>query len=503
MCVSPKKIYNRSNHWDEFKPLYLYVPCGKCEECRQQNRNDWFVRCFYEWSNNTENGHTFFYTLTYNNENLPTFCGRPCFSKRHIQLFIKRLRFVLDKTDTKLRYMVTSEYGELKGRSHYHALFFLNKYTNPYMFLKLVQECWSYGFVKTGDNVGIVNSYNGIQYVTKYVTKDFSHLHDFLDEIAPSYADRANKFIKRLNSLYGTNIDVRFSYRCSDRVLYYTLLRGSEQDYSFDELDEIKRIFLYFRRFITAVTPFHLQSTGLGLGMLHHKHVSFEHEYAMVMKSNCEIVKYRLPRYLRRKMWYDCVENEVDGKRNRYILNRAGKEHYLSLLPEKVAKTKLEYQSTLLNTDSKLVTKDVLDLVNSALDKMKFYNVQSLQHYLHHIDVDLEILAIYSQVFRDRCNFIDDLVLTDDYVKGHYVQIADFHLSSVSIYDFGKVYSLYSHETERLKYSTFNYHPFFTRYEEVLTIMESYSLSLRLLRSEAKIKEQELIKKAKQLILQL
>ena len=164
MCLSPRYITNRSLHWNLFQPLKLQVPCGKCEECKRSNRSDWFVRSYYEWLKSQTS--TYFYTLTYNNDNLPKFDGIACFRKKDLQDFLKRLRFRLDKYNVKLKYLITCEYGELRNRSDYHALFFLSKEINAYWFLRFVTDSWNYGFVKPGDNVGLVSSDLGIQYGT-------------------------------------------------------------------------------------------------------------------------------------------------------------------------------------------------------------------------------------------------------------------------------------------------------------------------------------------------
>ena len=81
MCLQPKYITNRCLHYDLYKPLKIQVPCGKCEECKNTIRNEWFTRCYYEWRRHQES--TFFYTLTYNNENLPKWNGIQHFSKQH------------------------------------------------------------------------------------------------------------------------------------------------------------------------------------------------------------------------------------------------------------------------------------------------------------------------------------------------------------------------------------------------------------------------------------
>lgn len=504
MCTSPRRILNRANHWDEHKPLYLEVPCGKCEECKQSNRNDWFCRCFYEWLSNRENGQSFYYTLTYNNDNLPHSMGVPCFSLRDLQLFLKRLRKCLSKRDTKLRYMITSEYGELYQRPHYHVLFFLDSYFNPYIFYRLIEQCWQKGFVKAGDNVGQITSYRGIKYVTKYVSKDFSHLGVFYDVVAPKLVSRANDFLHDMYRKYYNDTVKYFTlkYNKNSRVISLCC-HVDELDIPSFVADDYNRALRFLRRVLRNNSPFHIQSSGLGIGMMESKHVSFEKEYSLVMTSDMNITKYKLPRYLKRKMWYDCVENEKDGKRNRFVLNQKGKEHYLSMLSSKIEDTQLEYDNILLNSTKKVVTKEHLDLVNTVLDTMKFENVDSLCHYINNIDIDTHILAIYNYVFRWRCNFIDDLYLTDEYVKNHYMKIADFHLSSVSMYDFGKVYTLNSLEKERLKYSTFNYHPYFRLYEEISQILDAMIVANKIVSSDATVTEDKTTRKVRQLLLKL
>ena len=198
-CLHPKYITNRTLHYDLFKPLKIAVPCGKCEACKRANRSDWFIRAVYEWK---EHGcsNTFFYTLTYNNEHLPRFCGVPCFRKKDIQDFMKLLRVRLDKLDIKCKFLCTCEYGELRNRSHYHILIYLSKECNPYWLYRFIRDSWKNGFVMPGANVGLVNSYAGIQYVTKYVTKDFSHMDVILPRFAPAIFKRYYKLYNYLNA---------------------------------------------------------------------------------------------------------------------------------------------------------------------------------------------------------------------------------------------------------------------------------------------------------------
>lgn len=57
-----------------------------------------------------------FTTLTYSDDHLPV-----TLQKRHLQLFLKRLRRA---TDGKLRFFASGEYGERTQRPHYHAIIY-------------------------------------------------------------------------------------------------------------------------------------------------------------------------------------------------------------------------------------------------------------------------------------------------------------------------------------------------------------------------------------------
>lgn len=71
----------------------------------------WSLRCQLELQKHPS---AVFTTLTYSNENLP-----PTLDKRHLQLWLKRLRKAVD---AKLRFFASGEYGERTARAHYHAI---------------------------------------------------------------------------------------------------------------------------------------------------------------------------------------------------------------------------------------------------------------------------------------------------------------------------------------------------------------------------------------------
>lgn len=107
-----------------------------------------------------------FITLTYSERTLPFNCsGEVTLVKRHLQLFLKRLRKQQSKyTGGKIRYYGVGEYGTLTDRPHYHLLLFnLDSRTSP-------ERSWNYGHIHHGRV-----SDASIHYVTKYhvnVVKD-------------------------------------------------------------------------------------------------------------------------------------------------------------------------------------------------------------------------------------------------------------------------------------------------------------------------------------------
>lgn len=145
----------------------LYVPCGKCEFCLINKRDDWSFRLMQEYKAAKSAA---FITLTYSDKFLP----ETGLSKRHFQLFMKRLR---KKSGERLRYYAVGEYGTKTGRAHYHAIVF--NFQGNESFLK---SAWStregepYGLV----HIGKVNEAS-IRYTTKYVIQRLAHTSKVLN----------------------------------------------------------------------------------------------------------------------------------------------------------------------------------------------------------------------------------------------------------------------------------------------------------------------------------
>lgn len=138
----------------------IEVPCGRCAVCRQNKIEDWTTRLRIESENSSS---AYFVTLTYDPEHLPhDSVGQPCFDKRHLQLFHKRLRSTLHRKsfvspfgvsiqlqDRPFRYYLVSEYGgstDGEHRPHYHGIYF-DLPDDPDIAYLLVHHCWQYAQV--------------------------------------------------------------------------------------------------------------------------------------------------------------------------------------------------------------------------------------------------------------------------------------------------------------------------------------------------------------------
>lgn len=140
---------------DEDSSRLVQVPCGKCVPCLINKRSDWSFRLEQEHKV-SKSAH--FVTLTYDEKHRP---GDGSLCKRHLQLFMKRLR----KKDesSKLRYYAVGEYGSKTLRPHYHILLFNSCEEH-------IRKAW---VDKDGKAVGIVHvgkvTPASVAYVTKYV----------------------------------------------------------------------------------------------------------------------------------------------------------------------------------------------------------------------------------------------------------------------------------------------------------------------------------------------
>ena len=167
---SKEVTFNRNRAIDPTRPLK--IPCGQCVGCRLEKSRQWATRCMHEaqlWEHNT------FVTLTYNDEHLPEgMTLRP----EDMTKFWKRLR---KHVGQKVRYFYCGEYGDNRGRPHYHAVIFnlefgdkkffkMSYYSNgdacPLYRSATLEKLWPYGFSSIGEV-----TFESAAYVARYVMK--------------------------------------------------------------------------------------------------------------------------------------------------------------------------------------------------------------------------------------------------------------------------------------------------------------------------------------------
>lgn len=142
----------------------IQIPCGKCFECCNEYSSEWSYRIMNESLLHKDNC---FITLTYKENPFQL-------QKRDLTLFLKRLRKKI--SPLKIRYFACGEYGERKGRPHFHLIIFGWK-PNDLVYLKgkddniiytskLLQSIWNNGFISVGDL-----SLKSAKYCAKYMQK--------------------------------------------------------------------------------------------------------------------------------------------------------------------------------------------------------------------------------------------------------------------------------------------------------------------------------------------
>ena len=150
-------------------PVYLEVPCGHCEICKNAKVNAFVHRCKLETQ--LYNSKPLFITLTYDELHKKE-CG-VCL--RDVQLFLKRLRQNLFRRGycEKIRYVLVSEYGRKTHRPHYHAILWNLRQTDILSYCEIrgiLKKSWSNGFVMQR----LIDPRNdkAFYYTSKYLRKD-------------------------------------------------------------------------------------------------------------------------------------------------------------------------------------------------------------------------------------------------------------------------------------------------------------------------------------------
>lgn len=212
----------------------VLFPCGKCPVCTQNKRNSLTSRFLLESS--FCGGPTYFLTLTYDDNHLPYFNSVPCFDKKQVRNFIKRLRYALPK----FKFFLTCEYGDHYGRPHYHALIFLHDYEPLHVVSSIVAKCWPFGYTTTYQ----AND-SCMAYCAKYTLKNDAYLFKDLDNKNPIKPFRlwslrpgiGSSAIDFLNDYIYNDGNIRSIFQISDkRVIFDTYIKRHLDPSVYEEL---------------------------------------------------------------------------------------------------------------------------------------------------------------------------------------------------------------------------------------------------------------------------
>lgn len=371
-CENPIYVKNRTRRFGSgVTKLGFWVPCGKCEACRERMRQEWFIRAFCEWKDCTEKGGTvYFPTFTYRPDALPVFntdsgrlrhgeekSGIPCFDKKDIDTYLKRVRKKLERLGVKgVRYIVCSEYGTSDNgthRPHYHCLIFMPKNNLDSSMVKdIILDSWQLGYAFWSDKGAEVEQLAGIKYVSKYCCKqiDFFSRKDLQD-----YVDGGSLNAQRIKRYLPNH------WQSKGFGLYLA-------DWLLGLPDEERN-----QKFLKGVS-----SELLGLG---------------------ESKFYNIPRYIINKILYTTTEEGV-----RVPTDRAH-EVMMSLYQHKIDNTEKSLRKffTVQGLRSKIDSED-MDKVLKTIEKYEYDNSYiGLVTYLNDklAGRSLEDLAIYKKVYQN------------------------------------------------------------------------------------------------------
>lgn len=218
---------------------HIHVPCGKCARCLQRKKMEWSFRMMDEL---VQSKTAYFITITYNPESVPynkygkkTLIetrdqdlniwllqkGRKRITKkfkqecydRSIQGFFKRLRQNHNRTkDTyesvknnlstndKIKFFAAGEYGEERGRPHYHAIIFNTSE-------KAIMKSWTLGDVQVKKaaeaNINYVMKYLDKKHGQEKVKMKTPEFHTMSEGIGISYINKHKEWHKQnLDVLY-------------------------------------------------------------------------------------------------------------------------------------------------------------------------------------------------------------------------------------------------------------------------------------------------------------
>jgi len=178
------KALSLHTRYQPFRPGTIILPCRQCILCRLEKSRQWATRLMHEINSHP---NACFLTLTYDPNQIPL---DGSLNPVHLKTFFKDLRARMDYHENqKIKYFACGEYGDQKGRPHYHAALFGPIPSHPGLdpiSSKLIQEepsrsgglqfshpdisaTWPYGLHRISEL-----NFETAAYVARYILKKIS-----------------------------------------------------------------------------------------------------------------------------------------------------------------------------------------------------------------------------------------------------------------------------------------------------------------------------------------
>lgn len=220
----------------------ISVPCGKCARCIQRRKMEWSFRMLTELQ---EAKTAYFVTLTYAPETAPyNKYGVKELRLDDLQKYFKRLRINTKRSNKKsiitlehlknnltendkIKYYAAGEYGEERGRPHYHAIIFNASTTE-------IRKAWPHGNVDIGEaNEASIN------YLMKYLDKRLGQKQDKRKtaEFNTMSEGIGKSYIKKMKAWHKQNLDVLY-VRMKNGILVPMPRYLRKQIFTKDEMDQ-------------------------------------------------------------------------------------------------------------------------------------------------------------------------------------------------------------------------------------------------------------------------
>lgn len=495
MCLQPRQIVNRTKCLRPTDASVISVPCGECEECRYIRRTEYAFRIYAEMQKNVARGwKNYFFTLTYNDDNLPkvSFCFKgyhyndcPVFRRSDIIRFFKNIReYVLRTYGIKaISWICCPEYGSHTQRPHYHC--YLSLPLDPDVVHMLlvrfwrnskgrvtddngedIEHFWNFrrlgknndlGFVYPKDPNGGVDSKgyyhkpllissDGIQasshYVAKYCTKDLCFYGLPYVKAFLQYCKSADlKELKKLKNehIFSVLTSNHFGESINDHVKSLKdLVNGVSTSFRLGKLTQIPQ---YNKRKLLNITRTVASDPSIKIVDVGYTHIHKEWQRSKYRYVEKTIVKdSHVDRFDIREKG-DPLPNKPIKVTDIYKPNYKYKVRYdLTQLGKDVAPTYFDNMVTSLSDRLRLfLTEHVF-----TRDFEIFYNSDKrpnlLSHFLRLVDFryipHIKDIALYSSAYRGRVSplhlqsYCDD---SDIFSRNNYCGVVTYHNENGSV----------------------------------------------------------------------